>query len=229
MSQTLVDQLSPSQIVLLRGEIFVRKWRKLELPDNNVIVSSRELSKMLIKVALLACADQGVLELRVQPQRTLFGLQTTQVLFTEPRGTSVPWPKSTLEAWLAHLAVQLRPEERHRVQTLVYVFLKENNSNPWQQIVKEVQGGLVALGILEQMEEQETQGITRQRVQVAASVADSVANLPTSHLEEYLRAYRLASPQIWRLLHKEVSRGIGYRRKASKQVATGFLDYWIPC
>jgi hypothetical protein len=156
-------------------------------------------------------------------------LQTTQVLFAEPRGTAVPWPKSTLEAWLAHLAAQLRPEERHRVQTLVYVFLKENNSNPWQQIVKEVQGGLVALGILERMDEQETQGATRQQVQVAASVADSVVNLPTSHLEEYLRAYSLASPQIWRLLHKEVSRGIDYRRKASKQLTTGVLDYWIPC
>jgi hypothetical protein len=228
MSQILLEQLSPSQIVLLRGETFVQRWKKLELP-NGVIVSSCALGKTLIEIALLACADQGVLELKIQPQKALFGIYTTPVLLAEPQGTSVPWPESTLEAWLAHLAAQLCPEERHRIQTLVYVLLKKNNPNPWRQIVEEVQGGLVALGILERMEDQRSQDGGRPRVQVAAPVADSIASLPTSHLQEYLKNCRLASPQTWRLLHKEMSRAVGYRRRAAKRREIGLLDYWIPC
>ncbi|MCP4537633.1 MAG: hypothetical protein GY832_10835 [Chloroflexi bacterium] len=224
MSQTLLEQLSPSQIVLLRAETFVQKWKKLELP-NGIIVSSSDLGKTLIKIALLACADQGVLELQIQPQQVLFGLQTTQILLAEPQETPIPWPQSTLEAWLAHLAAQLRPEERHRVQTLVYVLLKENHPNPWRQIVEKVQGGLMALGILEQG----SQDASQPRVQVATSVSDSVANLPTDHLQEYLKSYRLASPQTWRLLHKEISRAVGYRKRAAKKREIGLLDYWIPC
>ncbi len=227
MSSTLLEQLSPSQIVLLRGETFVRKWKKLEL-HNGVIASSNDLGRTLIEIALLACADQGVLELRVQPQKAVFGLLTTQALFAEPQGTPVPWPQSTLEAWIAHLAVQLYPEKRHGIQTLVYVLLKENNPNPWRQIVEEVQGGLVASGILEPVEER-PQKAWQPQTQVTASLADSIANLPTSHLEEYLKAYRSASPQTWRLLRKETSRGVGYRRKAAKKQQIGFLDYWIPC
>ena len=227
MSQILVNQLSPSQIVLLRGEIFVRKWNKLEL-SGRVIVSSRELGKTLIEIALLACADQGVLDLKVQPQKALFGLQTAKVLLAKPQGTPLPWPKSTLEAWLTHLAAQLYPEGRHRIQTLVYVLLKENHPNPWRQIVEEVQGGLVALGILEQIDGQRSPDSRRPQVQVTASMTNSISNLPTGHLQEYVSTYRRASPQTWQLLHKEVSRGAGYRKRAAKKRDIGVLDYWIP-
>jgi len=218
VEQVPVEQLSPSQIVLLRGEAFVR-WRgKLELPSG-AKVSSRALSETLIEVAFLACAAQGVLELQVRPRKTLLGLWTVPVLFAEPQRTPVPWPRPTLEAWLAHLAAQLRPEERHRVQSLVYVLLRENSPNPWRRVVEEVQGGLVAMGILERMEEQKKPA-KRQRAQIAVAVEDSVASLPTGHVQALLRTCRLTSPQLWRLLRKEVSRGIGYRQKFSEQRAT---------
>ena len=216
MSHIPLEQLSPSQIVLLRGETFVRMWGRMELPSG-VKVSSRQLGECLIKVALLACASQGILELEIRPQKVLFGLPTGRVLFAEPQRPSVPWPKSTLEAWLTHLAVQLRPEERHRVQTMVYVLLQENSPDPWRQVVNKVQGGLVAPGILERMGERRSKAIRRQQAQFAMSVADSVANLSTSHVQKLLETCRLTSPQVWRLLRREISRGISYRRKVSRE------------
>jgi hypothetical protein len=227
MSPIPLEQLSPSQITLLRGETFVQQWRRARLP-NGIKVSSRQLGQTLVQVALLACASQGTLELQLRPQQTWFGLRTVQFLFAEPQKTSIPWSKSTLEAWLTHLAAQLRPEERHRVQTLVYVLLQQDGPNPWRRIVEEVQGGLVALGILERMEERRSRPIKRQVARVTPSLAKSIADLPTDHAQELLKTCRLAAPQLWRNLRTEVSRGISYRRKASRQV-TGFWDYWIPC
>ena len=215
MPQIPLDQLSPSQIVLLREEAFARRWRKLEL-ISGIRVSPRKLGETLVEVALLACASQGILELQVRPRKAFFGLGMGKGLFAEPQSTSVPWPESTLEAWLTHLAVQLRPEDRHRVQTLIYILLREDSSDPWRQIVEEVQGGLVALGILERREERRLKAIKRKRVQIAESVADSVASLPTNHAQELLRTCRLTTPQLWRLLRKEILRGIRYRRKVSE-------------
>ncbi len=225
MAQAFLQQLSPSQIVLLRGESFVRGWGKLQLPSG-ARVSSRAMGEALVRVALLACASQGVLKLQVQPRKALFGLYTVQGLFAEPQGVLVPWPKSTLEAWLTHLALQLCPEERHRVQSLVYVFLRQNSPNPWRQIVSKVQGGLVAMGILEQVEERRLRGlqvVKRKRARVLESMVNPVANLPTDHLRQLLKSCRFGTPQLWRLLHKEVSRGIGYRRKVSERERE---DYW---
>jgi hypothetical protein len=219
MARISLEQLSPSQIVLLRGETFVRNRGNLEL-SNGARVSSRELAKTLVKVALLACASQEILDLQIQPRKSLFGLLTTPVLFAEPQRASVPWPESTLEAWLTYLAAQLQPEKRHRIQTLVYVFLRENSSNPWQRIVKEVQGGLVALGVLERAEEPRPRAL--RRIKVAAPIESSVTDLPAEHVREFLQTWRRTNPQIWRLLHREVSRGIAYRRKATERVREGY-------
>lgn len=219
MTQVSLEQLSPSQIVLLRGEAFVRNRGNLELA-NGARVSSRELGETLVKAALLACTSQEVLDLQVRPRRSFFGLLSTPVLFAEPQSAPVPWPESTLEAWLTHLAAQLQPEKRHRIQTLVYVFLRENSSNPWQQIVKEVQGGLVALGVLERTEEPRPRAL--RRIKVAAPIENSVADLPAEHVKEFLQTWRRTNPQIWRLLHKEVSRGIAYRRKATERARESY-------
>jgi hypothetical protein len=218
MARVSLEQLSPSQIVLLRGDVFVRNRGKLELP-NGVRVSSRELGETLIEVALLACTSQEVLDLQIRPRKSLFGLLTTPVLFAEPQRAPMPWPQSTLEAWLTHLAMQLEPEERHRVQTLVYVFLRENSSDPWQQIVKEVQGGLVALGVLERTEESQPKML--KRIKAAAPIESSVTDLPAEHVREFLQTWRRTNPQICRLLHREVSHGIGYRRRAAERAREG--------
>jgi hypothetical protein len=213
MLQELGKHPSPSQMVLLRGEVFTRRRGKLELPSG-AKASSRELGETLMMVAFLACASEGVLELQIRPQKALFGLRSVRALFVEPQLTSVPWPQSTLEAWLAHLALQLRPEGQHRVRTLVYVLLRENSTDPWRQIVEEVQGGLVALGILERQEDPRLSTTRRRRARVATLVEDSVLSLPIDHVRGLVESYRRSAPQIWRLLRREVSQGISHRRGA---------------
>ncbi len=217
MTPALVEQLSPSQIVLLRGETVVRTWGRLKLPSG-AWVSSRAMGETLIKVALLACATQGVLRLETQPRPILFGLGAIRELYAQPQATLVPWPESTLEAWLTHLALQLQPEKRNRVRSLVYVLLKQDSPNPWRRIVHQVQGGLVAMGILERMEE--TQTAKQKLPRIAETTADSISGLPTGPVQELLSTYQTKAPRIERLLRKEISRGIGYRRKYSEQGAT---------
>ena len=222
MLQELGKHLSPSQIVLLRGEIFTRRRGNLELPSG-ARASSRELGETLMKVAFLACNSEGVLELQIRPQKAPFGLRPVRALFAEPQCRSGPWPESTLEAWLAHLALQLRPEDRHRVRTLAFVLLRENSTDPWRQIVEEVQGGLVALGVLERQEDPRLRTARQQRARVATLVEDSVLGLPSDHIQGLVESYRRSAPQLWQLLRREVSQGISYRRGT---LAVGREDYY---
>jgi hypothetical protein len=212
MQLASMEQLSPSQITLLKGEHFVRRRGRVELPSG-LRVSSRELSQRLITVALLACASHEVLDLQVRPQRELFGVQIGSALFAEPRTQSVPWSESSLEAWLTHLAVQLQAEDRNRVRALVYLLLREHSPDPWRRVVAITQGGLAAMDIVQRVEERRAHSARRHRIQVYPAMADPVAHLPTAHVEELLHTCRSAAPQIWYALRREVSQGIRYRRK----------------
>jgi hypothetical protein len=215
MQQALVHQLSPSQIALLKGESFVHRRGKVELPSG-ARVSSRDLSETLVAVALLACASHEVLDLQIRPQQELFGVQIGSALFAEPRKRSVPWSKSSLEAWLTHLAVQLQAENRNRVRTLVYLLQREHSPDPWRQVVAMAQGGLAAMEIVERVEERRSHTARRHHIQVCPSMADSIAHLPTEHVQEFLNTCRSTAPQLWRVLRGEVSQGIRYRRKVQE-------------
>jgi hypothetical protein len=212
MQQVSLEQLSPSQVTLLKGERFVRKRGRVELPSG-VRVSSRDLSERLITVAFLACASQKVFDLQVGPQQELLGVQIGSALFVEPRGRPVPWPESSLEAWLAHLALQLHAEGRNRVRLLVYLLLREHSPDPWRRVMAMAQGGLTALNIVQRAEEWRSHTSRRHHVQIYPALADSIAHLPTAHIQELLDTCRSVEPQVWRTLRREVSQGIRYRRK----------------
>ena len=212
MSPTQLDHLSPSQVTLLRGETIVHRRGMVQLPTG-ARVSSQDLGESLIAVALLACVSQSVLELQIRSQTPLLGLQTGKALFSEPQQTSVPWPNSSLEARLTHLALQLQPDQRNRVQTLVYVLLGDNSADPWRQIVADVQGGLVALEIVERTEERGPLAAKHHQIRVPLAMEDPIAQLPAHHMRDMLMACRSTAPQLYRLMRKEISRGIRHRRK----------------
>jgi hypothetical protein len=212
MQQASLEQLSPSQIALLKGERFVRRRGRVELPSG-ARVSSRDLSERLISVALLACASQEVLDLQIRPQQELLGLQLGSALFAEPQRQSVPWSESSLEAWLTHLAIQLQAENRNRVRILVYLLLREHSPDPWRRVVALTQGGLAAMEIVERAEERRAHTSRRHRIQVYPAMADPVAHLSTEYVEGLLNTCRSVAPQVWRALRREVSQGIRYRRK----------------
>jgi hypothetical protein len=219
MQQASLEQLSPSQITLLRGEHFVRRRGRVVLPSG-AKVSSRDLSERLITVAFLACASQEVLDLQIRPEQEVLGLSIGSALFAEPRRRSVPWSESSLEAWLTHLAVQLRAESRNRVRILVYLLLREHSPDPWRRIVAVAQGGLAAMEIVQRAEERRSHTSRRHRIEVYPALADPVVHLPTEHVEALLSTCRSSAPQVWRALRREVSQGIRYRRKfeeASRQ------------
>jgi hypothetical protein len=215
MQQAHLERLSPSQIALLKGEAFVRRRGRVQLPSG-ARVSSRDLSETLVTVAFLACASQGVLDLEMRPLQGLFGLHIGNALFVKPQEMPVPWATSSLEAWLTHLAIQLRGEERNRVRTLVYILLREHSPDPWRRVVAEVQGGLVAMGIVERAEEQRFHVARQHRIPLCPPVVDWVAHLPTEHVRELLDTCRATDPQLWRVLRKEISLGISYRRKVQE-------------
>lgn len=215
MQRPLVQQLSPSQITLLKGESFVRRRGRVQLPGG-ARVSSRDLSETLVTVATLACASHEVLDLQIRPRQELFGVQIGSALFAEPLKRSVPWPESSLEAWLTHLAIQLQAEKRNRLRTMVYLLLGEHSPDPWRQVVAIAQGGLAAMEIVERAEERRSHTARWHRIQVYPSMADPVAHLPTEPVQELLNTCRSTSPQLWRALRREVAQGIRYRRKVQE-------------
>lgn len=206
------EQLSPSQIVLLRGEDFVRRRGNLVLPGG-ASVSMREMAETILTVAFLACAaHQDALELQIQAQKMLFGLWTVQRLFALPRAVQVPWPATTLEARLAQLTAQL-PENRRRVQSIVHAFLGEDGPYPWRQIVAIAQGGLVAQGVLAHIDgDHWSMFEPRKKLHLARPVG-LLDELDSAAPQELLAHYAQATPEIWRRLRQEIARGVSARNK----------------
>ena len=213
MTNISTDQLSPSQILLLRGDRFVHQRGKLVLPTG-ASVSMQAMAEKLMTVAFLACAAQNIMELQIQTQETLFGLWTVQKLLVIPHTTDVPWPKTSLEARLTQLAAHLLPENRCRVQSLVHVFLGEDSPYPWRQIVAIAQGGLVAQGVLAHIDEAHWSMFEhRKKLHLARPTCGSLDDLDCTVPEALLVHYAQATPQIWHRLRQEIAWGIGARNK----------------
>ncbi len=212
MHTILTKQLSPSQIVLLRGENFVRRRGDLVLPSGDS-VSMREMAETILTVAFLAGAAQDALELQIQAQKTLFGLWTVQRLFALPRAVQVPWPATTLEARLAQLTAQLLPENRRRVQSIVHAFLGEDSPYPWRQIVAIAQGGLVAQGVLAHVDGDHWSMFEPRKKLHLARPLGSLDDLDCAAPQELIDHYSQATPEIWQRLRQEIAWGISARNK----------------
>lgn len=217
----MTRKLSPSQIVFLRGEFFVRKRGDLVLPSG-VKVPARELAETMLMVAFLGCAWHGILYLQTHVEQRLFGLWKYRVLLAEPTGGAVPWYEGALEDRLVRLARQFAPMRRHRVQLLVQALVGKKEPTPWQRVVSAVQDTLVDWEILEPVDETgAAPGRYVRRCQLAPDYVEAIIELDTAPTQRLLEDCQHRRPEIWWSLRREIAHGLRHRPRKGEPGGVG--------
>jgi len=155
--------LSPSELVLLKGEQFAKKSFsgniKLLHTDNKV--SAKEVSQAIMMAALLANEQTGAVRLEVGRKKALLGLRKVNTLFVTPGDITVSWPDNSLESEIPILAEQLLDEkERNEVSTIFYTWLRKDSANPWQSAVELVKEGMASREYLEKIKQKKLKFFT---------------------------------------------------------------------
>jgi len=211
--------LTPSEIVLMRGDRFAEAKRPIALftgrttlLDGSFCVSSKQLVTNMLKAALLAHEQAGSIQFEIEDagnqQRDAGAL-----LMVIPTGKLADWPHATLEA-------RLLLSERRSVADVVVDWLGEDSRDPWDRAAERGLIMLVLRGVATV-----NSGWTG-RSYLFADAARSLSQVSPQHIEELLARCRENRPDVWRLLGTEIEEAIRLRtRKSDGQVRASF-DAW---
>jgi hypothetical protein len=207
-----ITSLSPSQILLLRGEMFIQTAGSLELVSG-ARVSGRALAETALAAAFLGCAAHRILQLQVRAQRQLLVLRPSRRILAVPGPAGMPWPEATVEAQLVRLAAKRERKDPHTVRRLVYNLLEKDSHDPWRKVIAMIQEGLVEWWILERVEGvRGTTGREAQPVRLAPDILEPVLDIDIHPTLRLLQEGR-SSPQLWGLLYSEIARGLADRER----------------
>jgi hypothetical protein len=205
--------LSPSQIVFLRGELFVHEEGELALPSG-VKVALQPLAETALAAAFLGCAAQQLVKLQIHERKRLLGLRKSLQLFATPQPGRFPWLDDTLEARLLKWVTTLASEEEHTVSRAVYLTLGRSTPDPWHTIVTLLQEGLIDWWMLERVELQDgSESEDEPPIRLSPSMAVAVLDIDVAPVQSLLQDEQIIAPRIQRLLEKEIKQGLNQRLK----------------
>ena len=206
--------LSPSELVLLKGEQFAKKSFsgniKLLHTDNKV--SAKEISQVILMAALLANEQTGSVRLEVGQKKALLGLCKVNTLYIAPGDTTVSWPDNSLEAEIPKLAKQLLADkERNEVSTIFYTWLGKDSVNPWQSVVEMVKEGMASRGYLEIIEQKRLKFFTLTHYDLPESTYSLADQQSAEPVKELLTMCERTRPEVWKFLVKHINTTISQR------------------
>jgi hypothetical protein len=143
--------LTPSEIVLIHGSRFADVKQSIAaaamfvlggltfLLDGRSRVSSQRLMTNMLKAALLAHEQAGSIRFEIGDGATPH-LRTSRSLVVVPTGKKLDWPPATLES-------RLLLDRRATVADIVFDWLGEDSSNPWNRAAEQGKIMLVLRGV----------------------------------------------------------------------------------
>ncbi len=144
-------------MVYLNGEKFAQKagvFNKTRLIHMDLSVSQAPLAQAVLVAAFLTLEQQGTLRLETRQKKVLLGLATSKALYADSVGPAAAWPQDTLEAALPVLAYQLAlNKNKNDVETIVFAWLGQDSSFPYEAVFYRIQCGLAARGLLDSRQE----------------------------------------------------------------------------
>ena len=146
------NPLSASELVLLNGDQFAKKVMlgNIKLLHTDASVSVSQLAQAMLVAAVLADESSGNLRLEVRQEKAMFGLRKVKNLYANPTPHPVEWPQFSLESQLPQIAERFKnDDDSHRVSNLIYAWLRQDSSSPWQSTIEMVKSGLTERGLLE--------------------------------------------------------------------------------
>lgn len=206
--------LSPSELVLLKGEQFAKKSFsgniKLLHTDNKV--SAKEIGQVILMAALLANEQTGTVRLEVGRKEALLGLCKVDTLFVAPGDVTVSWPDNSLESEIPTLAKQLLADkERNEVSTIFYTWLCKDSVNPWQSVVELVKEGMASRGYLELIEQKRLKFFTLTHYDLAESTSSLAAQQSAEPIKQLLTMCERTRPEVWKFLVKHIKTTVSRR------------------
>ena len=213
--------ISPSELVLLNGDQFAKKvmMGNIKLLNSEASVSVSQLGQAILAAAVLAAEAVGNLELEIRQEKAMFGLRKVKNLYANPTPTPVEWPKYSLEAQLPPIAERFKnDQESNEVSNLIYSWLRQDSSSPWQSTIEMVKSGLAERGLLDTSEETKLKVFTVTDYSLPQDTALLAAEQPVEPVKQLLANCENDRREIWDLLVKQIKSAIKARTEQDDSV-----------
>ena len=213
--------ISPSELVLLKGDQFAKKvmMGNIKLLNSEASVSVSQLGQAILAVAVLAAEAAGNLQLEVRQGKAMFGLRKVKNLYANPTPTPVEWPKYSLEAQLPPIAERFKnDQESHEVSNLIYSWLRQDSSSPWQSTIEMIKSGLAERGLLDTSEETKLKVFTVTNYSLPQDTALLAAEQPVESVKQLLANCENGRREIWDLLVNQFKSAIKARTEQDDDV-----------
>jgi hypothetical protein len=137
--------LTPSEVVLLFGDRFVKKsmlGEKLLLADMKV--STSNLAETMMTAGILACQARGQLNLNIEKGKALFGLMKTEKLKAARGNGTSDWPDRTFESAL----LRTLGSQQMELDDLIIAYIGGISPSPEQEFIALTKGTLASRGVV---------------------------------------------------------------------------------
>ena len=207
--------LTPSELVLLSGEQFAKKVLagNIKLMHSEVSVSIPQLGQAMLSAAFLANEKSGTTKLEKRQKKALLGLRKVNGLFVVPVNAAIVWPEYSFENQIYKLAEKLG--DKNEVSNIVYSWLGNDTSSPWNNVILEVKEGLSKRGLLERTEEKKLKVFTSVKHELPADTLTLVEPARVDAIKQLLENYQGSRKEIWDLLVKQLKKAISDRTEQS--------------
>jgi hypothetical protein len=208
--------LTPSEVVFLNGEQFAQKTMlgNVELLHNKEKVSLSQLGMSILSAAFLGCEEAGAISLGIGERKAMFGLRKVRELYAVPGSARLQLPEDSLEAVLARMAVRFEERDEHSVQNLIYAWLREDSSAPWNEVLKLFQSGMARRGLLDARQEKKLKIFTVTHYSLAQDTPALMKGQSFAPVKSMLESCKGSRPEIWKMLEDGIKKAISARTES---------------
>lgn len=206
-------QLTPSEIVLLRGEMFARPARhsaKTRLPGSRQTVPLTEYAAGAHLAMLLTLRAAGAVRMRVIEKRGIESWTMKHRVLTEPV-RRLSWPPESLEA-----KAQAALDSEITVNELLYRALAKTTTDGYTHTLDLIKDGLVERGLMTK-EVKKILGFVVVSVEYGLTYQTAAAVRPDAaqRLSDLMTDCAQRQPDFHAILLKEIHYGISRRTTSS--------------
>ncbi len=208
--------LTPSELVYLNGEKFAQKVRlgNTKLLHNDQDVGLVQLVVAILRAGLFTQEQYRTLKLEVRKKKVLLGLASTETLYADPVGPMPAWPEGTLEAALPPLAQSFYQNKGdNEVINLIFAWLGQTVSSPYELALEKVKWGLVKRGLLEVQEERKLKIFVSRKFICPLATLRLAAQQPLQPVFDLFNFYSQSRPDVWKESEEAIRKGVGARQE----------------
>jgi len=211
------NPLTPSEVVFLNGEQFAKKvvLGNIELMHSGEKVSLAQLGQAILTTAFLACEHADAIRLEVRERKAMLGLRKVQELFAVPASPREKLPEHSLEATFYDLAIRLAPQENNDIYSMLYGWLREDVSSPWNTVMELLKAGMAARTVLDATEQKKLKIFTVTHYSLPERTARLIKGQSFEPVKALLENCQRTRPEVWKALEKGIKKAVSARTESS--------------